>query len=226
MHAEEPSLLTHLNEARFKALSEGGLTTVIYCGKVRSENDLMRALQVHRSIVEQEVNKEQVNVTGILMGQSNSILHLLEGPCYSVLRILNNLLGSNQFRGDNPVQSGSIVYNLEDRPNRFFPEWYSCVLNEQKTAGDETLTADNSEDLVFEMASKLLDLGLKLRTEPQEELELSRYADKFPGKNLIIALSQSGDYFQLEEYVRFYFDPYHVELDSERSWPIERLVKY
>ena len=69
MHAEEPSLLTHLNETRFKALSEGGLTTVIYCGKVRNENDLLSALQVHRSIVEQEVNKEQVNVTGILMGQ-------------------------------------------------------------------------------------------------------------------------------------------------------------
>jgi hypothetical protein len=69
MHSEEPSLLSHLTEVRAKAIPEGGLSTVIYCGKVRTENDLMNALQVHRSFVEEEVNKEQVNVTGILMGQ-------------------------------------------------------------------------------------------------------------------------------------------------------------
>lgn len=69
MHSEEPSLLSHLTEVRAKSIPEGGLSTVIYCGKVRTENDLMNALQVHRSIVEEEVNKEQVNVTGILMGQ-------------------------------------------------------------------------------------------------------------------------------------------------------------
>jgi hypothetical protein len=190
MNPEEPSLLTHLNEARTKALSEGGLTTIIYCGKVRNENDLGTALDLHRTIVEQEVNKEQVNVTGILMGQvsfkpililvlcfhflsqSNSVLHLLEGPCYSVLRILNNLSLSEQFQGDNPLQLGSIVYNLEDRPNRFFPEWYSCVIQEQKFAGE--VTAENSEDIVFEMACRLLELGSKLKNEPQEELELSR----------------------------------------------------
>ncbi len=196
MNPDEPSLLSHLNEARLKALSEGGLTTVIYCGKVRSELDLTVALNLHRSFVEQEVNKEQVNVTGILMGQvialknsfffskpslyvliiyqANSILHLLEGPCYSILRILNNLAQNEQYLGDNPIQKGSIVYNLEDRPNRFFPEWYSTVLQEQKSPGDDTLTAENSEEVVFDMATRLLDLGSKLKTEPQEELELSR----------------------------------------------------
>lgn len=101
-------------------------------------------------------------------------MHLLEGPCYTVLKILNNLTQSEQFLGDNPVQRGSIVYNLEDRPTRYFPEWYSTVIQEQKSPGEETLTAENSEDIVFDMATRLLDLGLKLKSEPQEELELSR----------------------------------------------------
>ena len=69
MHQEEPSLLSHLNAIRAKALPEGGLSTVIYCGRVQAESDLPSVLQVHREIVEDEVNKEQVNVTGILMGQ-------------------------------------------------------------------------------------------------------------------------------------------------------------
>jgi hypothetical protein len=66
MNAEEPSLLSHLEECRGK---EGGISIVVYCGKVRSENDLAAALQVHRLFVEEEVNKESVNITGILMGQ-------------------------------------------------------------------------------------------------------------------------------------------------------------
>lgn len=69
MNAEEPSLLSHLNEIRKCALHEGGISTIIFCGSVRSENDLQDALQVHRAIVEEEVNHEEVNITGILMGQ-------------------------------------------------------------------------------------------------------------------------------------------------------------
>ena len=138
------------------------------------------------------------------MGQATSILHLLEGPCISVLRILQNLLMHEQFSSkdiNQIIQSGAIVYNTEDRPKRFFPEWYSCVIQEQKIPGEE-LSAENSEDLVFDMATKLLDLGRTLQSQSNhEEIELTRYADKLPGKNLITGLAASPDYFSLE--VRF-----------------------
>lgn len=75
MNPEEVSLLDHLNEARLKSLPEGGLTTIIYCGKVRSEADLSAALSLHRSIVEHEVNQEQMNISGILMGQVCFYIH-------------------------------------------------------------------------------------------------------------------------------------------------------
>lgn len=65
------------------------------------------------------------------------------------------------------------MYDTEDRPKRFFPEWYSCVISEQKLQGEE-VNSENSEDIVFDMATKMLDLGVKLSTEVQEELELSR----------------------------------------------------
>lgn len=69
MHQDEPSLLTHLNAVRASALPEGGLSTVIYCGKVQNDSDLSAAIGVHQEIVAEEVNREQVLVTGILMGQ-------------------------------------------------------------------------------------------------------------------------------------------------------------
>jgi hypothetical protein len=69
MHQDEPSLLSHLNEVRANALPEGGLSTVVFCGKLQFESDLSSALQMHQEIVEEEVNKEQVKVTGMLLGQ-------------------------------------------------------------------------------------------------------------------------------------------------------------
>ena len=74
MNPEEPSLLSHLNEARMRVHDEGGISTIIYCGEVRAGFDLIEALHVHRSFVEEEVNNENVNVTGILMGQVRCLL--------------------------------------------------------------------------------------------------------------------------------------------------------
>ncbi len=72
------------------------------------------------------------------------------------------------------MQSGAIVFDTEDRPKRFFPEWYSSIIQEQKAAEDE-LTSENNVDVVFEMATKLLDVGTKLRQERQQvELEISK----------------------------------------------------
>ena len=71
MHEEEPTLLSHFQEIRSRLIPEGGLTTIIFCGKIRNDSDLPAAIQTHRSIVEKVVNEEEINVTGILMGQVN-----------------------------------------------------------------------------------------------------------------------------------------------------------
>ena len=76
MHQDEPSLLQHLNEVRTSALPEGGLTTIIFCGKLRSDGDLSDVLQVHRKIVENEVNEEEVSITGLLVGQVLLLIRL------------------------------------------------------------------------------------------------------------------------------------------------------
>ena len=70
MHKNEPSLATHINEVRSHYnIPEGGLSTIIYCGKVQNESDLAAALQVHRKVVEEETFKEQISITGMLVGQ-------------------------------------------------------------------------------------------------------------------------------------------------------------
>lgn len=70
MHQEEPSLLDHIVSLR-NTQEESGVSSIIYCGKVRSESELIEALNVHRNIIEGEVNKNEVHLTGLLMGQVN-----------------------------------------------------------------------------------------------------------------------------------------------------------
>jgi hypothetical protein len=102
------------------------------------------------------------------------VLHLLEGPSYSLLRILNNL-NDLRYREEEPtVQSESIVYCIEDCPKRFFPEWYSTTIRERKSAVEEVVE-DNCKDIVFEIVTDLLEIGNSLQSVTNEkEVELSR----------------------------------------------------
>ena len=67
MNPQEPNLLSHLTETRNNHFGEGGLSTIIYCGKFRPDIDTAAILQCHRKPVEDEL--ESANVTGILIVQ-------------------------------------------------------------------------------------------------------------------------------------------------------------
>lgn len=99
-------------------------------------------------------------------------MHFIEGPCISILRVLSNLASDQHFK-KNSVQSGNIVYNIEDRPMRFFPEWYSCTVHEKKSQQEE-LTEENSSDVIFKIASDIMDIGLGLKENINEDVDMSR----------------------------------------------------
>ena len=63
MNKEEHSLLDHLTEIRGQSLPEGGVSTVIYTGKIRSEADLQDALGVHRKVTWPYYFKKLSNVS-------------------------------------------------------------------------------------------------------------------------------------------------------------------
>jgi len=232
MHTDEPTLHTHLQELRSATgLPEGGLSTAIICGKMRSENDSSEVLQMHRSIVEDEVNNEGSNVTGLLMGQGSSIMHFIEGPSYAVLRILKHIADHPQFNGRDDgagenasLQQGRIVYSVEDRPSRYFQEWYSCALAEKK-GGNEELNGETGKDVVHDMAMLLLEMGKRLQSTTGA-VDLTAYAELLPAKGLVLALNACSAFFSVDEYVSMYAEPYHTDLESEQTYPMQRAVSY
>lgn len=98
MNASEPTLFSHLNEARAGYFPEGGLSNVMLCGKFKADADVTAVMQAHRKVVEEEVNNESTNVTGILIVQVDFyriILRIVHCPIYnqsfSVTIILNGI---------------------------------------------------------------------------------------------------------------------------------------
>lgn len=95
-------------------------------------------------------------------------MHVLEGPCYAVLSVLRNLSEHPHFSrapssaagaaAGEPLQRGRVVYNTEDRPARFYPEWYSCVVQERR-GGVEEVSAESANEVVLELAAGMITVG-------------------------------------------------------------------
>lgn len=103
------------------------------------------------------------------------MLHLIEGPSPSVLRILSNLAGHKHFF-EGGIQGGNIVFTIEDRPRRLFPEWYSGIIPEKKTPADD-IREDNCTTVAFDMATRLLNIGKTIQEENQDDLDFARYGE-------------------------------------------------
>lgn len=233
MNAGEVSLQGHLDELRAETnIEDGGLSTVIFCGKMKSEHDSADVLAMHRTVVEAEVNSEGTNVTGLLMGQGSSVMHFIEGSSHAVLRILKVIADHEHFHGTRvgenmALQQGRIVYSVESRPKRYFPEWYSCVLPEKKGSSEE-LNGETGKDVVSDLAQTLLDMGTKLQgtSGGGGAVEMSEYAEVLPAKGLILALNNCNAFFTLDDFVALHAEPFHVDMESEAAYPLRRLVSY
>jgi hypothetical protein len=103
------------------------------------------------------------------------VLHILEGPYVSVLNILKSLSEHPHFESQqSQLQSGRIMYNIEDRPLRSYPEWYSCVIQEGKSAVED-VTPENCVDLANSLAMGLFEVGKSLDAATGE-VEIARSA--------------------------------------------------
>jgi hypothetical protein len=172
MNSKEPSLLSHINDLR-KKHEEDGISIIILCASYPSDSDISLILQAQRKIVEEELNCcselnfcSEVNFTGILMAQEKSVLHMLEGPSQSILRILVSLSKQNQF--------GRVVLALEDCNKRNFPEWYSCIVQEIQSSSYDTDISTNP-NVITDLTKGLFEVGRKLQKESAEEVELNKY---------------------------------------------------
>ena len=138
---------------------------------------------------------------------------------------MTQLSQSEQFSGATAVQVGRIILSIEDKPTRHFTSWNSTVIPEKKSSSDD-VNDENCVSVVEDMSSRLLEVGVGLRTESKSDVEFTKYADLLPGKNLVVSLASSELFFDVHDFVEFYCVSYSHELQSEQVWPLQPLVSY
>ena len=79
---------------------------------------------------------------------------------------------------------------------------------------------------MHDVAMGFLAIGKGLTSNTSGAVDLSRYSEHVPGKNLLIQLSIASQFFTLHEFVELYADSFHVELESEKQWPVDPLIRY
>lgn len=236
MHQDEESLLSYLQKGREElGLPEGGLSSVLFCGKIKSELDIDSVMETHKAVIESENDSglygkqiddenEKVEMTGILLRQGLSVIHLIEGPSIAVLRTLQKLAEHPDFHKDNKIQEATIVHTFEDHPKRTFKKWFSATIPDRKTTDE--LTEENCNDIAFDLFNKLSKVAASLEMDKWDGSQLLSFCDHLPGAKLIMAMGATTHFFSLEQFVQFYVDAYDVELPSEESWPVEDLICY
>ena len=123
------------------------------------------------------------------------------------------------------IQSGRIAYVVEDRPQRYWPEWFSCTVQEKKSPVED-ISAETCNDIIYELAQGLFEIGEGLQSTSHENFEISKYSEKIPGKNLTVAIANSSLFMTLEEFFMLYVTPYQLDLESEVTWPLEKIINY
>lgn len=91
------------------------------------------------------------------------------------MHILSRLAESNHF-AEHGIQSGRIICSMEDRPERYYPEWYSCTIQERRSNVEE-VTSESSKDVSFDLSKSLEDIGKGLQ-HAQGEVELDKYVPR------------------------------------------------
>ena len=82
------------------------------------------------------------------------------------------------------------------------------------------------EFLVIVIFNLKVVLGNGLNNNTSSQVDLSQYSEHVPGKNLAVVLVGAAQFFTLQEFVELYADNFHVNLESDRVWPAEPLVRY
>lgn len=101
---------------------------------------------------------------------------------------------------------------------------YAGTIEEKKSVVDE-VSSETYLEVVHDLATNLLKVGKGLQTD-EGDIDLVRYQEHLPGKNLLLALSVSNLFFSVKEFHEFYGESYHMELASEQSWPLQPLVRF
>ena len=234
-------------QIRLREEGEKGETRVRRRSVARADgvNDLQVSSD-HSEIVD-ELSDDPHEITGLLVVHEKSACHMIEGECMMTvppLRVASIhrrplhppvrerptcfaapcdtvLAFMAKLKEKGCLGQLRVLMSTEDCPERYVREWSEHRVHHAAESVD--IDAEDPCDASFEMYSTLLKIYERMSKYGDDDMMKSN-AELVTSSERITAFSKSSKFMSLDEYLGFFHKPIHIELGSEKVWPIQSFM--
>lgn len=160
-------------------------------------------------------------VSGLMLAHSNCIVGVFETKCANALDFLAKLetlacLDAKECR---------VLMCTEDCPKRLFVGAWRGVAVSAKADGFALEEDADEVDVAWDLYQNVLKIYQICERRNERDPMACGAADVVPSADRIRACADSAHdkpWFSLREFLEFFTDPVHIELESDKVWPTQR----
>ncbi|CAL1528829.1 unnamed protein product [Lymnaea stagnalis] len=173
-------------------------------------------------------------ITGLMLIYLKHVVHVIETSSDLILKIVEDL-HKIESEKDSFVSKSKILIISHDINSRLYQQWSFRTLDIVEHGIEAFDTKETFENLIVELLTQLLKLGVYLNKQPKLNLKNvmdslhDKVPDLLPQQSVVHYLLEESDSSMISplEYIDMYRKPYDTFLESDMVWPIPtRLFPY
>jgi len=173
-------------------------------------------------------------ITGLMLIYMKHIVHVVETSSDIVLKIVDDLRKMEE-EDNSYIEKSKILIISHDISTRLYQQWIFRTLDIVEHGIEAFETNDTFENLIVELLTQLLKLGVFLIKQPKLNLKNAMDAlhekvpDLLPQQSVVHYLLEENDSAMMtpDDFMALYEKPFDTFLESDMVWPIPtRLFPY
>eukprot|EP00903_Cladosiphon_okamuranus_P013711 g12767.t1 len=223
--------LDHLDGRLEKQGGRSSVARLLLVARIReAAGDPDAVVRYHERVFEEILSEQHAaTITGVLIVQKESVIHLVETSMDTSTAFLRQIqsMEAELDPSARVMENVKILVSSEDCPAPYFAKWfhYNVQLNAESNVD---IDKEDPVEASWGVYDKLVELASEMRQHSGTSVsELKRkYNHLVPSNERVLGLVETEKNMTLSEYLRVYDTPIVATLESERVWPIPALIRY
>lgn len=210
---------------------------LVYISKIRGTNVDRMAVGNHYEQLMKKLAGDfpgSEPITGLMLIYLKHIVHIVETSSDLILRLVQDLR-KMELDEESYIAKSKILVVSHDINTRLYQQWHFRTLDIVEHGIEAYDTNESFENLVVEVLTQLLKLGVFLFKQPKLNLKNAmdslhdKVPEHLPQQSVVHYLLEENDTSMTtpQEYIDIYEKPFDTSLESDMVWPIPtRLFPY
>jgi len=236
--ADHRTSLLEVIEDRNRAMNKKYLVhRLVYVSKIRGTNVDRNAVGGHYEQLTKKLQNDYPGsepITGLMLIYMKHIVHVIETSSDMIIKIVEDL--KRMEKDENSFVARSKILTIShDINTRLYQQWIYRTLDIVEHGIEAYDTNETFENLIVEVLTQLLKLGVFLIKQPKLNLKNAMDAlhekvpDLLPQQSVVHYLLEENDSAMMtaQDFLDLYEKPFDTCLESDMVWPIPtRLFPY